>query len=211
MIYELRTYTIKAGMHPAVVKNSDEVGRPIRGDDYGKLEGYWATEIGQLSQVVHLWSYESYDERQRLRKALAENKAWTGEYLPLIRPNLIRQEIKLMEAFLPLKAPPGEGNVYELRCYRTLPGRVREWAGLFSGVMPAREKYSPNVGAWIVDAGQPNQACHLWAYRDLNHRAAVRAESGTDPDWQGFLKASVPLLDEMHSTIMLPAAHSPLQ
>ena len=211
MIYELRIYTVKAGTHPTVAKKSGEVAREIRGDDYGKLEGYWMTEIGQLSQVVHIWSYDSYDERQRLRKALSANKAWTENYLPLIRPSLIRQEVTLMEAFLPLKPPSDEGNVYELRRYRTLPGRVREWAGLFAAVMPAREKYSQNVCGWVVDAGQPNQACHLWAYRDLNHRAAVRAEAGGDPDWQAFLKASVPLLDEMHSTIMLPAAHSPMK
>ena len=51
----------------------------------------------------------------------------------------------------------------------------------------------------------------MWAYADLNARAAVRAESGKDPGWQAFLKSSTGLLDEMHSTIMLPAAHSPLK
>ena len=56
MIYELRTYTLKQGTLPDVVKAAGTVGRDIRKDDYGKLEGYWQTEIGPLNQVMHLWS-----------------------------------------------------------------------------------------------------------------------------------------------------------
>lgn len=32
-----------------------------------------------------------------------------------------------------------------------------------------------------------------------------------DPAWQEFLGKGTPLLEEMHSTIMLPAPHSPLK
>ena len=39
MIYELRTYTMKPGMAPKAAAHSGEVGRDVRGDDYGKLEG----------------------------------------------------------------------------------------------------------------------------------------------------------------------------
>ena len=74
-----------------------------------------------------------------------------------------------------------------------------------------REKYSKIVGLWATDAGQPNEVCHIWAYSDLNARAAARAASAKDPGWQEFMKSSTGLLDEMHSTIMLPAAHSPLK
>ena len=58
MIYEFRTYTTGPGQAPLLAKYSAEIGRPIRGDDHGKLEGYWLTEIGPLNQVMHLWSYE---------------------------------------------------------------------------------------------------------------------------------------------------------
>ena len=211
MIYELRTYSVAGGQLGTVVKNSAEIGRAARGDDYGKLEGYWTTEIGQLGQVVHLWSYESLDERRRLRAALMENRAWVEDYLPVMRPLVLRQDIRLMEAFLPFKAPEEAGNVYELRCYRTQVGRVREWARNFTDVMPARERYSRNVGAWITEVGQPNEVCHLWAYADLNARAAARGAAGKDPDWQAFLKKSAHLIVEAQSTILLPAPHSPLK
>lgn len=211
MIHELRTYSVAGGQIGTVVRNSAEVGRAARGDDYGKLEGYWTTEIGQLGQVVHLWSYESLDERRRLRAALTENRAWVEDYLPLLRPLILRQDVRLMEAFLPLKAPERAGNVYELRCYRTQVGRVREWARNFAEVMPARERYSRNVGAWVTEAGQPNEVGHLWAYPDLNARASARAAAGKDPEWRAFLAQNAPLIVEAHSTILLPAPHSPLQ
>jgi len=108
-------------------------------------------------------------------------------------------------------APASTGNIYEFRNYRTRPGAAKQWLDLFTGSLKVREKYSKIVGLWATDAGQPNEVCHIWAYSDLNARAAARAASAKDPGWQAFLKSSTGLLDEMHSTIMLPAAHSPLK
>ena len=80
MIYELRTYTMKPGMAPKAAAHSGEVGRDVRGDDYGKLEGYWMTEVGPLNQVMHLWSYSDLIERAGLRSELATNESWQNEY-----------------------------------------------------------------------------------------------------------------------------------
>jgi len=211
MIYELRTYTVRQGSLPDVVKAASTVSRDVRGDNYGKLEGYWQTDIGPLNQVMHLWSYTDLNERARLRAELAKNPRWGGEYLPLTRPHVIRQDIRLLNAVVAPVAPSRAPNVYEFRNYRTKPGAVRQWAELMSKVLPAREKYSKIVGLWTTDAGQPNEVCHIWAYSDLNARAAARAASAKDLGWQEFMKSSTGLLDEMHSTIMLPAAHSPLK
>ena len=211
MIYELRTYTVRQGTLPDVVKAASTVSRDIRGDDFGKLEGYWFTDIGPLNQVMHLWSYADLNERARLRAELAENVRWETEYRPLIRPHLVRQDIRLLNPVIGPIAPASAPNVYEFRNYRTKPGAVRQWAELMRKALPVREKYSKIVGLWITEAGQLNEACHIWAYRDLNHRAQVRAAAVADPEWQAFLKESAPLLDEMHSTILLPAPHSPMQ
>ena len=79
-------------------------------------------------------------------------------------------------------------------------------------MLPVREKYSKIVGLWVTEAGQPNEAVHIWAY-PRSQRSAPQARAGAmkDPGWQAFLGKSAPLLEEMHSTIMLPAAHSPLK
>src|SRR5262249_39349213 len=141
MIYELRTYTVKPGTIGDMVKAASTVSRDIRGNDFGKLEGYWFTEIGPLNQVMHMWSYSDLNERTRLRAELAKNPRWTGEYIPLIRPTLIRQEVRLMNALRPPVAPGATGNIYELRNYRARPlGAVRQWAEAFTAALPAREK-----------------------------------------------------------------------
>ena len=105
MIYELRTYTVKPGTLGDMIKAASTISRDIRKNDYGKLEGYWSTEIGPLNQVLHMWSYNSFDERARLRAELAKNPRWTGEYIPLIRPLLVRQDVRLMNAVRPPVAP----------------------------------------------------------------------------------------------------------
>jgi NIPSNAP len=211
MIYELRTYTVRQGTLADVVKAASTVSRDIRKDDYGKLEGYWFTDIGPLNQVMHLWSYADLNERARLRAELAKNPRWSSEYIPFIRPHLIRQDIRLMHGIIGLAAPAGTPNVYELRTYRTKAGAVRQWADHMVKALPVREKYSKIVCLWMTEAPQPNEVCHIWAYSDLNQRAQVRAEAPKDPGWASFLKETAPLLEEMHSAIIMPAPHSPLK
>jgi hypothetical protein len=211
MIYELRTYTVRPGTLGDMVKAASTLSREIRGDNFGKLEGYWSTEIGQLNQVMHLWSYSDLNERARLRAELAKNARWTGEYVALIRPFLARQEVRLLNAIKPPVAPASTGNIYELRNYRARPLAAREWIAAFTAALPAREKYSKIVGLWQTETGQPNEVCHIWAYPSLNARAEARANASNDPVWKEFLGKGPSFLEEMHSTIMLPAPHSPLQ
>ena len=212
MIYELRTYTVRPGTLGDMVKAASTVSREIRGNNFGKLEGYWSSEIGALNQVLHMWSYSDLNERARLRAELAKNARWTSEYIPLIRPILVRQEVRLMNAIKPPVAPASTGNVYELRNYRAKPlGAVRQWTEAFTAVLPAREKYSKIVGLWQTEAGQPNEVCHIWAYPSLNARAEARVAAAKDPVWGEFLGKGPQFLEEMHATIMLPAPHSPLK
>jgi hypothetical protein len=212
MLYELRTYTVKPGAVGDMVKAASTVSHDIRKNDFGKLEGYWFTEIGPLNQVLHLWSYSDFAERARLRGELAKNSRWTGEYLPLIRPLLMLQEVRLLNAIRPPVAPASTGNVYELRNYRAKPaGAAKQWLDAFTAALPAREKYSKIVGLWQTEAGQPNEVCHLWAYPDLNARAEARGAAMKDPVWQEFLGKGPAFLEQMHSTILLPAPHSPLK
>lgn len=212
MIYELRTYTVRPGTIGEMVKAASTVSREVRGDNYGKLEGYWLTEIGPLNQVMHLWSYSDLNERTRLRAELAKNSRWTSEYTPLIRPLLMRQDIRLLNAVRALVAPASTGNIYEFRYYRAKTGgAAKQWLDLFTAALTHREKYSKIVGLWQTEAGQPNEICHIWAYPDLNARAAARSNALKDPGWQEFLANSSSLLEEMGSTIMLPAPHSPMK
>ena len=214
MIYELRIYTLILGTQAEYLQLSLDIGRKTRGDKYGKLEGAWTTEFGTLNQYVHLWSFADLNERERLRKALAQDEGWTKEYLPKIRPMLLAQENKIFYAVdgVSLTPPIGAGrHVYELRTYRTPVGKAPEWLGHFKAILPTREKYSKIVGLWTTDIGGLNQVVHLWAYSDLNHRAEVRAKVTQEPAWKEFLAKGNPLLVEMQSIVLTPAETSPLR
>ena len=74
---------------------------------------------------------------------------------------------------------------------------------------PARMGRNPATGEAIKIKASKKVAFR--AAKDLNHRAQVRAAGVQDPDFSAFLKESAPLVEEMHSTIMLPAPCSPLK
>jgi NIPSNAP len=211
MIYELRTYTLVPGKQGEYLKLNGEIGRKIRGDKYGKLEGYWSTEFGTLNQLVHLWSYADLGERERLRAGLAKDEAWTKEYIPKIRPMMLAQENKLLSAVVPMTPPSDTGNVYELRWYRAHVGKAGEWLSLFKDILPFRDKFTRRVGLWQTEAGQLNEVVHMWVYRDLNDRAAARAKMAQEPEWQAFLAKAMPLLANMQSIVLIPAAFSPMR
>jgi NIPSNAP protein len=211
MIYELRTYTLQPGTQAQYVKQSGEVGRKIRGDNYGKFEGGWTTEFGTLNQYVHLWGFADLNERERLRGELAKNEAWNREYLPISRPMMLAQENKILKAVVPMTPPSDSGNIYELRWYRAHVGKAGEWLELFKAVLPTRDKYTRRVGLWQSESGQLNEAVHMWVYKDLNDRAASRARMAGDPAWQAFIAKSPALLQHMQSIVLMPVPHSPLK
>ncbi len=100
----MRTYTIKIGKLPEYLKLFEEVAMPII-SKYAKLVGYWYTDIGELNQIVHIWEYESLDERRKRRTELYEDPDWVQNFLPLAGPMLEKQETKIMYAanFSPIK------------------------------------------------------------------------------------------------------------
>lgn len=211
MIHELRTYTFQPGKLPEYLKIAEEVGRPIRGNDYGINRGYWTSEFGTINQIWHLWEYESHAERDDLRAKLAKNEDWRTQYGAKIRPLIQRQDIRFMDPVVPFKAPEGEGHIYEFRYYRTKVGSAPIWLGHYKDVLPAREKYSPNVGVWHTQAPQPNEVCHMWVYDDLVQRSKVRAEMSQDPAWKDFLSKGTQHLLEMNTIALIPTNYSPLK
>ena len=211
MVHELRIYTLWPGKVPEFLKLAEERARVIRGDDYGKCEGYWFSDIRGLNQIVHLWSYENLNDRTDARSRLAKNADWNNEYVAHVRPLMRRQKIRLMQPKLDLKVPKGEDHIYEYRYYQTNVGQAGAWIDAISQAMPAREKYSQNICLWQTEAENPNEVSHMWVYDDLNQRAQARADANSDPDWQSFLKKSGSMLKEMESTLLIPAKFSPLK
>jgi len=76
MIVEMRTYTLALGATGRYFKLYGEKGLAVQKRILGHLVGYYAVEVGALNQVVHLWAYDSLDERATRRAALWADPEW---------------------------------------------------------------------------------------------------------------------------------------
>jgi NIPSNAP len=210
MIHELRRYTVKPGKVADYVEKSGSIGRVVRGDRYGKLLGYWSTELGPLNQVVHLWEFADLAARATARAGLAKDERWINEYLPVSQPLLEAQQNMILVPleWAPFRPTSGMG-IHELRVYRLHPGKVGAYGEVMREALPIREKHSAPVGYWQVEIGPLNTVVHLWGYRDLAHRTEVRKALAADASWQAAAGRLVPLIQRQESTILVPASHSP--
>jgi hypothetical protein len=210
MIHELRRYTIKPGKAAEYVEKAGSIGRAVRGDRFGKLLGYWSTELGPLNQVVHLWEFPDLAARAAARAGLAKDEGWTKQYLPVTQALLETQENMILAPFdwAPYR-PTSSMSVHELRIYRLHPGKTGAYGEAMREALPLREKHSVPVGYWMVEIGPLNTVVHLWGYKDLAHRAEVRRALAADATWQTAVGRLIPLLQAQESTILVPASHSP--
>ncbi len=95
MIYEERIYTIKIGAMAEYLKNYETLGLPVQKEVLGHLVGFWHTEVGGLNKVVHIWGYDSLDDRLAKRKELAEHPDWP-KYLDVALPLIVEQENRVL-------------------------------------------------------------------------------------------------------------------
>ncbi len=211
MIYELVKFNCKPGSHLLLADIDSKIGAEIRGDNFGKLEGYWLTEHGILNQVLVLRSYKNLRELDILSDKLDKNPRWSKEYGKSIDGLVVSTERSLLKAFLPFKTPENAGNIYEYRCYTTKNGKADAWSKLFIDAMPVRKKYGSPICAWITKFGKANEVSHLWCFKSLEERLASRTLAAADKAWQNFAKNGGELLCNMSSCVMIPHLHSPLK
>jgi len=87
MILELREYHVHTGKLPELVRLYAEEGIAIQKEVLGGMVGAYTTEVGELSTYVHLWRYDSFEDRLRRRSELqsrADWKAFLEKLTPLI-------------------------------------------------------------------------------------------------------------------------------
>jgi len=204
MLYELRTYTVKAGTVPAVL-GLFEQALPHR-VERSPLGGFWYTEIGPLNQVVHLWPYDSVAHRAEVRASFADDPAWP----PPIHEHVIDMRSDVIVPFASV-GPLGRGAlgpVYELRRYTVVPGTMAELTAAWEPMLEARSRLSKPLLVGTTEFGELNHLIHIWPYKSLEERSAIRARAVETGVWP---PPTAPLLTSMSSTILLPASFSPLQ
>jgi hypothetical protein len=95
VIVEERIYTLQVGTAPQYLRLYEDEGLAIQEPILGHLVGYFSTELGPLNQIVHLWAYESFEERASRRARLGADERWKA-YIEKVRPFVLRQENKIL-------------------------------------------------------------------------------------------------------------------
>ena len=104
MIIEIRTYLLKPNTLKLFLDIYNNEIRETHVSILGNQIGFFYTELGELNKVVHLYGYDSYEDRDKRRAILAKNKDFIN-YLAKVE-NLImhmKSEILLAAEFSKIK------------------------------------------------------------------------------------------------------------
>lgn len=95
MIVEMREYTLHYQKVPEFLSIYEQHGLPIQLPILGHLVGYFVTEVGVQNEVVHLWAYEDFADRDARRAKLAAQPGWK-DFLGKIQPLILTQKTRIM-------------------------------------------------------------------------------------------------------------------
>jgi len=104
MFLDERIYTVHMGKVPLFLKQYQEEALEVQQRILGRMVGYYYTEFGPLNQIVHMWAYESLEDRLRRRAALAASPEWQA-YARKMQPLVAHVENKLLMPAPFFKAP----------------------------------------------------------------------------------------------------------
>jgi hypothetical protein len=96
MIVDHRIYTLRPGTVQHFLELFERDGLPLYRQYCGRLLGYYVSDSGELNQVIHLWAYDSVEDRERRRAALYLDARWTA-FLDAALPLMLRQESRLLK------------------------------------------------------------------------------------------------------------------
>ena len=71
-----RTYTLSYAQAPAYVEITKKLAMPIIEKAGWKLLGYFTSITGTINDVVHLWYWESQEQREKLQPIVTNDPGW---------------------------------------------------------------------------------------------------------------------------------------
>jgi hypothetical protein len=205
MIYEVRTYTLKPGSVATFEENFAK-SLPHR-EKYSKLAAFWHTEIGPLNQVIHVWPYESLDQRNEIRAEAVKDANWPPPNDPEMYVSQVSEIFTPAPFMHPMGGDQALGGIYEMRIYTYKTGAMGEVLKLWGAAIDGREKYSPLAAGMTSELGGLNKWMHIWPYKDLGDRERIRTEAMANPNWPPPTRE---FLVNQETKILVPASFSPM-
>ena len=206
MIVEFRTYRLKPG---SVAQAEERFGQalPAR-TKLSPLAAFWHTEVGPLNRIIHVWPYDNFEERTRIRAEGQKLEGWPPNIREFVEEQ--QSEIFIPAPFSPKLEPRQLGNVYEIRIYTMAPGAIPGQIDRWSTQIAERVKLSPLAFAGHSELGGLNRWCHIWAYKDAGERFHIREEARAKGIWPPPSGGGPNMLIKQENMLVVPAAFSPL-
>jgi hypothetical protein len=105
MIIDHRTYTLHPGKLADFQRLYEAEGWPVQTEHLGTPYGWFVShDVGALNQIVHLWQYVDFADREARRAKLAADPRWTA-YLAKAAPMFQHMENKILRGtgFCPIR------------------------------------------------------------------------------------------------------------
>lgn len=165
MFLELRTYQLKPGTAAECERRFAEA-LPNR-DPFSRVAGFWHSESGTLNRIMHLWPYDSLNQRMQVRADAVKSGKWPVR----IRDLLVSMESNIIipAAFSPAVTPRRLGTVYEICIDQYEAGGVDLASKAWEPTIARRSQLSPLVMCGHTEIGVLGQWVSIWAYRDMVH------------------------------------------
>ena len=95
MIIEMRTYILKPASLRKFLDIYNNDIRKTHVSILGNQIGFFYTEFGELNKVVHLYGYDSYEDREKRRELLSKNKDFIN-YLDKVKDIILHMKNEVM-------------------------------------------------------------------------------------------------------------------
>lgn len=165
----------------------------------------WTTEFGDVNEVLVMRRFAS--EEAAVAKTLATD---SGSWPAVLGSLLTGIEVGnfAMMPFLEDPTPGAFGPFHEIRTYGYKYGSLEELLSTWSRHAPDRVKLSPAPFMLYATGGKVLTIIHVWAYRNLEHRAEIRAVAGEHGIWPA--PGGAARWTSQRSALLMPTNFSPI-
>ncbi len=95
MIYEERCYQFEPAQFQRFLALFEAEGLDLMRGHLGHLVAYFTAETGTLNSAVHIWRYDSFEDRLARRQNLWADPAWQA-YADKVLPWIVKMESRLL-------------------------------------------------------------------------------------------------------------------
>lgn len=203
MLYDVTLLSLRPGTQPRAVARLAETLPAAP----GKLLACWTADIGMLNQAMIIREYASVQEATDAKIATMRSEDPLG--VAEFATSYTSDTFELLPFLQPI-VPGTYGPFFEVRTYLVKPGKATSTLERWEKALPKRNERSKVLMAMNSVSGVTTRFIHIWPYKTMDERTAVRAGAVKDGIWPPPGGGEATLLLQQND-IYVPTAFSPIK